>query len=612
MNVAISGRAMERAAFALEAKLDGPESREVSLSFSSEKPYLRDDGWEILGHKPGEVDLTRLASGDAPLLKDHRPSVDTMVGKVVTAQIMGGRGEAVVRFAETAEGEKMLARVRAGEVRSVSVGYAVHDRVHAGERDGLPVFRVIRWTPKEISLVAVPADETVGVGRSDTGHIRQHSDIKETTMNTATTTEAAGAQAAVKAERRRVAEINGIGTHFEIDRADIDHAIESGTPLERFRGFVLERISEREEAEREFTPVTSSPSIRRSGERSYSLTRAINAQLTRDWSDAGFEREVSQEVHRQMGRSPAGIYVPTVALAKRDLLTTVNAASLIGTEQAGNAFIEALRPETQVMALGATVLPGLRQDVSIPRMGIGTTAQWIAEDAAAAESTPGFDSVTLSMRQLSANTRMSRKQLKQSVPGLEVILQNDLRRQIAIAVDSAAISGAGTAVEPQGILGTTGIGDVAMDADGGVVTWDKVTELMAAVDAANVPTAALGFLTNMKVKGAMLRTPKMLAGDTPILTTGTPPLNVAGITAAFSNNVPSNLTKGTGTDLSALIYGAWGELLIGQWGGIDVIVDEMTEATKGNVRIVAHSEWDIAVRHAEAFAAIQDISTVVS
>ncbi|MFV0515045.1 MAG: phage major capsid protein [Jhaorihella sp.] len=611
MNVAVSGRAMERAAFALEAKPDGPESREVSLSFSSEKPYLRDDGWEILGHKPGEVDLTRLASGDAPLLKDHRPSVDAMVGKVVKAHIMGGRGEAVVRFAKTAEGDKMLARVRAGEVRSVSVGYAIHDRVHAGERDGLPVFRVIRWTPKEISLVAVPADETVGVGRSDTGHaVRQaHAkDAKMSTETTTTTTEVGGSRAAVKAERTRIAEINAIGMRFDIDRAEIDDAIENGTPVDRFRNFVMDHIAS-DNSEITESRHVHSPSVKRTGERAYSLTRAINAQLTRDWTDAGFEREVSQEVRSQMGRAPEGVYVPTVALAQRDLLTTTNAASLIGTEQAGNAIIDALRPEAQVMALGATVLAGLRQDVSIPRMGTGTTAQWIAEDAEAAESTPGFDSVTLSLRQLSAHTRMSRKQLKQSVPGLDVILQNDLRRQIAVAVDKAAISGAGTAVEPQGILNTPGIGSVAIDTNGGVLFLPEIMALTAEVEQHDVPMTSLGFLSNAKVKAGLLSTHKFPNGGEAILTADSNGFNISGTRAAFSNNVPANLTKGTGTGLSALIYGAWSELLIGQWGGVDLIVDEMTEATKGNVRIVAHSEWDISVRHAEAFAAIEDIVT---
>lgn len=85
---------------------------------------------------------------------------------------------------------------------------------------------------------------------------------------------------------------------------------------------------------------------------------------------------------------------------------------------------------------------------------------------------------------------------------------------------------------------------------------------------------------------------------------------IAGYKAAFSNLVPATGTKGTGTDLSTLIFGNWSDLLIGQWGGIDIVVDDVTEAAKGNVRIIAHSEWDIAVRHAQSFAVITDAVTV--
>lgn len=74
--------------------------------------------------------------------------------------------------------------------------------------------------------------------------------------------------------------------------------------------------------------------------------------------------------------------------------------------------------------------------------------------------------------------------------------------------------------------------------------------------------------------------------------------------------MPSAGTKGTGTSLSTLIFGNWSDLLIGQWGGIDIAVDDMTGADTGNVRIVAHSEWDIAVRHPQSFAAITDAVTI--
>lgn len=605
----VEGAELARAAFDLEVAGEAVESRSVRLSFSSEKPYLREDGWEVLGHQPGEADLTRLVSGTAPLLKDHKRDIDSMVGTVESAEIIGGRGQAVVRFAESADGEKMLERVRSGEVKCVSVGYRVHDYKRSGERDGLPIIRVTKWEPYEISLVAVPADETVGVGRSAGRGERITSKSKECHMTTETTATPpeGNSRSAVHQERTRIAEIQAIGRHFEIGQHEIDDAIENGTSTDRFRTLVLDQLSDGDQGATRagITRIN----IASSQERPYSLTRTINAELTGDWSDAGFERECAQEMKRSIGRSPEGIYVPPVALATRDLLTTSNASSLIGTEHMGNAFIDALKPETHVMQLGATVLSGLRENVSIPKMGAGTQAEWIAEDTEATESTPNFGNVTIALKQLSAHARLTRRMLKQSVPMVDVILQNELRRQIAVAVDAAAISGAGTALEPQGILSTPGIGDVEIGVDGGAITWSKVTELMAAVEGANIPMNTQGFLSNPRVKSTLLSTPKFAGGDTAILSADTEAMHIAGTRSAFTTNVPSNLTKGTGTNLSALIFGAWSELLIGQWGGIDIIIDDKSEATKGNVRIVAHSEWDISVRHAEAFAAIKDIDT---
>ena len=73
-----------------------------------------------------------------------------------------------------------------------------------------------------------------------------------------------------------------------------------------------------------------------------------------------------------------------------------------------------------------------------------------------------------------------------------------------------------------------------------------------------------------------------------------------------SNNVPSNLTKGTGTNLSAVIYGNFADLLIGMFGQLEILVDPYTDLAKGTVGVRALQSIDIAVRHAESFAAMQD------
>lgn len=589
-----------------EPEVSPEDGRTVALSFSSERPVMRQyaDGpaWEVLDHSGDGADLTRLNSGAAPLLKDHKGNLDSQIGTVVSAEIVGGKGRAVVRFAPTPEGDAALARVQSGEIRNVSVGYVVHAAVPAGDYDGYPVVRATHWEAVEISLVATPADPTVGVGRSMGRPARPV--FKENQMNKPNPAPAGGELA----ERTRAAEIATIGRRFSVDQDAVADAIARGTSVSDFSTAVLGGMGGEIGATRSRM---AAPSLAKAP-KPYSLVRAIAAQAAGNWSEAGFEHEVAQEMHRQRGRAASGFYMPTAALVKsegRTLLTSANAASLIGTEHMGDKFIESLKPQVRVLELGATMLSGLVENVSIPRITAGTAAEWIAEDAAATESSPEFDSVGLTLKQLSANARLTRKQLKQSLPALDQVLIKDMRDQIAVALDRAAIAGTGTGSQPRGILSTAGIHTRAMGTNGGAITWAAITALAALVKGANAAADSLGWLTNHKVEGAMQSTPRVAATETMILSPDEADPVIARHRARFSGNVPGNLTKGTGTNLSALIFGNWSDLLIGQWGGVDVIVDDATEASKGNVRIAAHSEWDIAVRHAEAFGAITDIVT---
>ena len=147
------------------------ESRLVRLSFSSEEPVTRQsffsDAWvEILGHENGEVDLARLNNG-APVLYNHdRSEGANRIGVVERAWLENGRGYAEVRFSKRAEVEGIWQDIRDGILRNVSVSYRIIERKLIEEHKDKPdVYRVIRWMPMEVSLVDIPADATVGVGR---------------------------------------------------------------------------------------------------------------------------------------------------------------------------------------------------------------------------------------------------------------------------------------------------------------------------------------------------------------------------------------------------------------------------------------------------------------
>jgi len=150
----------------LSAKAGESDSRTASLSFSSEVQVPRWFGGEILDHNPSSVRMDFMRSGRAPVLINHdrfgRP-----VGVVQSAEISGDKkGRAVVRFGRGAEADSVLQDVRDGILTNVSVGYRVHEMKLESSSDDGDVYRVTDWEPLEVSLVAVPADASVGVGRT--------------------------------------------------------------------------------------------------------------------------------------------------------------------------------------------------------------------------------------------------------------------------------------------------------------------------------------------------------------------------------------------------------------------------------------------------------------
>jgi len=148
-------------------------SRRRTISFSSEEPYRRYFGMEILDHGPGAVDLSRLNTVGVVLFNHD---VDEVVGRVIRAWVENNRGMAEIEFDSDADAEKIFGKVKTGTLKTTSVRYAVDtwEEVKAGatSADGRftgPCQIARKWTPLEVSVVSVPADATVGVGRSDNG-----------------------------------------------------------------------------------------------------------------------------------------------------------------------------------------------------------------------------------------------------------------------------------------------------------------------------------------------------------------------------------------------------------------------------------------------------------
>ena len=346
-------------------------------------------------------------------------------------------------------------------------------------------------------------------------------------------------------------------------------------------------------------------------QRDFSVVRAIQAAASGNWSQAGLEREVNQELEHRNGKRTQGFFVPDDCWGKRDYVKSTASAggNLIATEHLAGNFVEALRDRLAVAELGATMLTGLVGDVSIPKRTGTATAYWFGADNADAvtESTGTIGTISMSPKTVGAYSKFSRLMELQSTPDIEQLIRADFVALLADAIDTAAINGSGSSSQPTGILQTSGIGSVAGGTNGLAPTLDHLLDLKKEVAVDNADVATCGFLTNSKVE-AVLAKAKDSQNQYLLSPYGVElgRSQIAGRRLEVSNNVPSNLTKGSGTNLSAVIYGNFADLLIGMFGQLEILVDPYTDFAKGTVGVRALQSIDIAVRHAESFAAMQD------
>lgn len=612
------GTRVERALTFERAQIN-VEDRTVELAFSSETPYERWWGIEVLDNTPTAVRLGRLTSG-GPLLMDH--DTRDQVGVIESVRIDADRvGRAVVRFGKSARAEEVWQDVQDGIRRNVSVGYAIHKATLVQTSDtGADTYRITDWEPLEISLVSVPADASVGIGRSaaDGGdHPIQF--IKEQSMPAENNTpapaapvdhsaiERAATERAHQDATKRAADIIAIGEMFAKQGGErkASEALRAGKSVEQFRADMLQHMATQ--------PVpTADVGLSDKEARAFSFVRAFNALANpgdrKAQEAASFEREASDAVAAKQGRSAQGFFVPA-EVQRRDLnVTTATAGgNTVATNLLAASFIDLLRNKLAVTGLGAQFLSGLVGNIAIPRATGGATAYWVAESGAPTESQAAFDQVTMSPKTVGAYSDISRKLLLQSSIDVEGFVRNDLASVLALAIDLAAINGTAAGNQPRGLLATSGIGDVAGGTNGAAPTWANMVELESDIAIANADVGTMGYLTNAKVRGKLKTTSKVSGQNGFVWEDGM----VNGYNAAVSNQVPSNLVKGTsGAVASAIIFGNWSDLIIGQWGTLDLMVDPYSGSTSGTVRVVALQDVDIAVRNAVSFSAMLDALTV--
>lgn len=359
-------------------------------------------------------------------------------------------------------------------------------------------------------------------------------------------------------------------------------AIAAGHTIEQFRNELLDLIGNDK-------PI-SNPCYLQSAERTFSLSRLIHAEVTGDYSEAGFERELSQEARRNYPGKARGLVIPAEALLTRTtMLTSGDAGGAVNTLHLGSEYVDVLRPVSSVIAAGARMLTGLNGNVSIPKANSDLSAAWVAENAAIAESDIDVDSITMVPRLLAGRASYSRHLLATSSPSIDALVRNALVAQIGVALDKAALEGSGTAPVPRGIANTVGVNTLATTG-GGTMTHAESLEALADIAGANLDTTNSVWIVNPANAATLGATAKDSGSGRFVYEDG----------AILGRRV----IETTQATAGKAYVGNFEECMIGMWGGLDLVIDPYTNGSTGTVNVYAYQLADVAIRHPGAFTVV--------
>lgn len=631
-----------------EALGEGPEA-ELRVAMSSEVPVAWWWGVEVLGHSPGEVDL-RAFDGPRglPLLRDHRNELDAVVGRVTGPELRDGRLYARVRFAPHPEAQALRQRVLDGTLGEVSVGYSIEAMTLAerGAKGQADTYRVTRWTPRELSLVAVPADHTAGLGRGQGERATRMVVIQSREPEMGDKTEQAPAvtdqgtdkraaaaatarqaeldavaarerelREAMAADRARIAEIDQLGARFNVPRAVIDAAKANGTTLAEFRGVVIEHLGDGAQ-----TQLGQASNIGM-GEREveqFSFRRLFLGRALNDMARlCPFELEVVQaaaDAAGRDGRKVQGFMVPQDVLGSGRFMTHDMAARAAAVAQhfgrvlvvgdksdgtggqsvdtvlATGSFIDMLRNMVVLNRAGVRTLSGLVGDVAVPKQTGAAIGAWVGENTPPTETTQTLGQVTLKPKTYAAWSSYSRRLLLQSTMDVEAFIRADLAAVLAIGIDHAAINGTADADGPDGLADYAASINTINLATASKPTWAEVIQCQGEVDTDNALTGALGYIMHPLMRAYLMSTPKVSSADS-VMMMGEAGNMLAGYGALRSAQVAT-------TDLW---FGNWADMILGYWSGLDINADPFTSMHTGATRVIAMQDVDVAIRNAGSF-----------
>jgi len=609
------------------------ETTKLTFSLSSETPVERWFGKEVLSHAKGAIRMDRITRGAMPLLFNH--DWNDPIGMIDSARIEDKRLVVDAHLFNTTRAQEVRSMLDGG-LRNVSVGY----RLHVVEEDKDDETYTARdWEPYEGSIVTVPADHTVGVGR-DLGQelevrmLRAFPDVSQPTARTAAKEtrmsqdnpaaasaapevriEAGNQQQApavdpVQFDNERVEFIRDYVRQNNFDERYAQHWIQSGkSPLQIGKEgmAILKKRGEDASNNVGFIDMT------RSETRRYSLLRALRAAINNDWKDAGLELEANKELSKRLDKSPRSaksFFVPLDIMMRdlpaaqprtnrRDMTSAGVSGSqyLVSTDNMPGNFIELLRNSSVGLQMGVQRLSGLRGNVTIPKMTAGNTAYWLSDETTAiTESQPTIGQLALAPKNVAALTELSHQLMVQSSPDAEALVLQSIARDIGLAVDVGILRGSGASGQPTGIVTTASIGGFT----GTSLAATGILNAVADVGAANALFDGCGFATTHTVAGLLM--------DRPNVTSAT-------------NGVPlwqGRMERGTIRDYPAMasgqmaagtmLFGWWPSVVLAEWGVLELMVNPFSDFTRGLTAVRGWYTCDVGVRYAGAWSYASSIT----
>lgn len=597
------------------------EDLEISFSCASAYPYERYD-WQLerefierLVITDEAIDMTRL-NGGASVLKNHDTNI--VLGKILRAWVQDGALCVRIKFRSDAMSRALFDDLAAGTVPNVSIGYTYRreDCTEYTDREGNLIREVNRWLAYEVSVcVGIPADPTVGFYRSfeHNKNIHQHTITNNTKGGLdpmEKRAEDTGAEMTAEEMKSRLAELEAENAELKASRSeDTEDGSDDAEDGKKACGeqdenrAMFTRMEQRIQALENGGAVKRSlvkPNIKTGGRREYNMTNVLLALCGRK-ADISMEREISDELYRSSGQVPAAensLMIPFNGdslrgiLNTREMNDTVGSASgLVAQENRPDLFVRYIT--TRIGVKNARFLTGLTgAPVTIPAQTSNTSVAWVSggtttTDANAAVGSTSYvvGDVTLTPHKLGAYCDIGRDLILMGNPSATALATESIFGNIARTLGTTMLKGNASNPTIAGVATATGV-QTQVISNIASATWANFTSMIAKVEGLewNGPQ---DFVMSAADNGTLKAIAKGNYGSGFIVEDG--------YLDGRRVYVDGSLSSGD------IFFGDFSNIVVGQWGGIELLVDPYTQGVSGTIRIVVHLVCDIGILRPNTF-----------